>query len=174
MIKSVCGKTPRLHPEARIAENATVLGEVTAQAGVNIWYGAVVRADANFIRIGADTNIQDCAVVHNDDASPVTLGRGVTVGHGAIVHGCTVEDDCLIGMGAILLNGCVIGRESVVAAGALVKQNDIIPPRSMVMGTPAKVVRPLREDEVAFISVNCQEYVQLAQQLPAAGEDFPL
>ncbi|MEG2119735.1 MAG: gamma carbonic anhydrase family protein [Pseudoflavonifractor sp.] len=173
MIKTVCNKAPRLHPTVRVAENAAVVGDVTADEGVNIWYGAAVRGDSRSISIGRNTNLQDLVTVHTDAAYSVTIGAEVTVGHGAIIHGCTVEDRCLIGMGAILLNGCVIGAESIVAAGALVKQNDRIPPRSMVMGSPAKVVRPLREEEIAAISANAAEYLELAQQLPLCGEGHP-
>ena len=177
MIQSCHGHTPAIHPTARVAENATLVGDVTLGDRASIWYGAVLRGDSAPITVGADTNIQDNAVVHCDAGFPAVIGSGVTVGHGAILHGCTVEDGTLIGMGAILLNGCVIGKNSLVAAGALVTQNTVIPPESLVMGSPAKVVRPLRPEELEQLSLDAEVYVRLAaQQLPPAApgkEDKP-
>ena len=133
MFASVCGKTPRDLGAAFVAGNAVVVGDVTLQPGSTVWYGAVIRGDEGPITIGENTNIQDNAVLHCDEDFPMTVGRGVTVGHGAILHGCTVEDGALIGMGAVLLNGCVIGADSLVAAGALVTQGAVIPPGSLVV-----------------------------------------
>ena len=171
MIQSYQGKSPDLAPTARAAENATLVGDLTLGQAVNIWFGAVLRGDVAPIRVGDGTNIQDNAVVHCDEAFPVSIGRDVTVGHGAILHGCTVEDGCLIGMGAILLNGCVIGAGSLVAAGALVTQNTMVPPGSLVVGSPAKVVRPLRPEEQGELSASAEKYRRAAaQQLPIAAE----
>ena len=170
MICSCEGKHPVCAPTARVAENATLAGDVTVAEKVSIWYGAVLRGDAGPIRVGEGSNIQDNVVVHCDTGTFTSVGRWVTVGHGAIVHGCTVEDEALIGMGAILLNGCVIGRSSLVAAGALVPQNAVIPPESLVIGSPARVLRPLRPEELADLVRDAKDYVEYAAgQLPLAG-----
>ena len=159
---------PQVDPDARVAENAVVVGDVTVEAGASLWYGAVLRGDVAPIRVGRDSNIQDNAVLHCDEDFPMTVGRGVTVGHGAILHGCTVEDGCLIGMGATLLDGCVIGEGSIVAAGALVPRGKVIPPRSLVMGVPGKVVRPVTDQEAADTIANAQWYVEQGrEELPA-------
>ena len=177
MIRAYEGKTPVCAPTARAAENATLVGDVTLGPQSSVWFGAVLRGDEASITVGEAANIQDNAVVHCGENHPAVIGRGVTVGHGAIVHGCTVEDGALIGMGAILLNGCVIGKNSLVAAGALVTQNTVIPPESLVMGSPAKVIRPLRPEELEQLSLDAEVYVRLAtQQLPPAApgkEDKP-
>lgn len=171
MIIQIDGKHPTLAQNVRVASNATVAGEVTLESGVSIWYGAVLRGDEDSIHIGSDSNIQDNAVVHADPGYPTTVGHSVTVGHAAILHGCTVEDGALIGMGAILLNGCVVGAGSLVAAGALIPQHMVIPPGSLVMGSPAKVVRALRPDEAADLVHSAHNYCTLAaQQLPEAAQ----
>ena len=171
MEKAYDGIRPALDPTARVAETAVLVGRVTLGAGANVWYGAVLRGDDNSVEVGAGTNVQDNAVLHCDPAYPLVVGRDVTVGHGALVHGCTVGDRCLIGMGAILLNGCVVGEESIIAAGALVTQNKVIPPGSMVMGTPAKVVRPLTPEERSQLAASAEEYRHVAaRQLPLGGE----
>lgn len=170
MIRSYKGKAPACAPSARVAESAVLVGDVAVADRANIWFGAVLRGDAASISVGEDTNIQDNAVIHCDPGFPAVLGKGVTVGHGAVVHGCTVEDGALIGMGAILLNGCVVGRSSLVAAGALVPQNAVIPPESLVIGSPARVLRPLRPEELADLVRDAKDYVEYAAgQLPLAG-----
>lgn len=170
MIHSLDNNVPQLHPTARIAANATLVGKVSVGPAASIWYGAVLRGDECSIRLGAGSNVQDQAVIHGEPDFPTVIGQDVTVGHGAILHGCTIEDGCLIGMGAILLNGCVIGAGSLVAAGALVTQNTVIPPGSLVMGSPAKVARPLRENELESLPHSAQLYRELsAAQLPAAS-----
>lgn len=164
------GTVPNLHPMARIAPNATLVGDVLVERDASVWYGAVIRGDECPIRLGEGSNVQDQAVIHGDVGFPADIGRDVTIGHGALVHGCTVEDGCLIGMGAILLNGCVIGAGSLVAAGALVTQHTVIPPGSLVMGSPARVVRPLTSEEADSLPHSAQLYMTLSQaQLPAAG-----
>lgn len=171
MIRSYQNKTPDLAPTARAAENASIIGGVSLADQSSIWYGAVLRGDESTITVGEGSNIQDNAVIHCDAPYPAVIGKEVTVGHGAIIHGCTIEDRCLIGMGAILLNGCVIGAGSLVAAGALVTQGMIVPPGSMVMGSPAKVTRPLRPEESADILDSAATYRYLSvQQLPLATE----
>ena len=147
-----------------ISETATVIGDVILSDEVNIWFGAVIRADMHFIRIGNRTNIQDNAVVHVTTAvSPTHIGSGVTVGHGAIIHGCTIEDDCMIGMGAIVMDNAIIGRGSLVGAGALVPPNMKIPPKSLVVGVPCKIVRNITDEEYAMIIERPQEYIDLAE-----------
>ena len=171
MIRSYQDKTPSLAPTARAAENASIIGGVFLADQSSVWYGAVLRGDESTIQVGEGSNIQDNAVIHCDAPCPAVIGRDVTVGHGAIIHGCTIEDRCLIGMGAILLNGCVIGAGSLVAAGALVTQGMIVPPGSMVMGSPAKVTRPLQPEEAEINLTAADEYRHLsALQLPLAAE----
>lgn len=171
MLQAYGNLRPQIDPAARVAETAVVVGEVSVEAGASLWYGAVLRGDEAPIRVGRDSNIQDNAVLHCDEDFPMTVGRRVTVGHGAILHGCTVEDGALIGMGAVLLNGCVIGADSLVAAGALVTQGAVIPPGSLVVGSPARVKRPLRPDELAGLAQDAEKYLRLsAELLPLAGD----
>ena len=147
---------------AFIHADAIVLGNVTLADGVSVWPTAVLRGDSDRITVGADTNIQDGAVLHADDNVPCTLGARVTVGHRAIVHGATVEDDCLIGMGAIVLNHAVIGHGSLVAAGAVVREGMIVPPGSVVAGVPAKVVKQVDDATRARIASGVTAYLELA------------
>ncbi|MCI8476994.1 MAG: gamma carbonic anhydrase family protein [Oscillospiraceae bacterium] len=171
MQKSFHGQSPTIASSARLAENAVLVGHVTLEEDTNLWYGAVLRGDESPIVVQRGSNIQDNAVVHVDDGCPVHIGQDVTIGHGAVVHGCTIEDRCIIGMGAILLNGCVIGADSIVAAGALVTQNKVIPPGSLVIGSPAKVARPLTEAERASLLESAENYRSLAAgQLPLFSE----
>ena len=150
-----------IHPTAFIAAGAVVLGDVTLGEESSVWYGAVVRGDMAPIVIGPQSNIQDGTIVHvMNQTHPTTIGDNVTVGHSVTLHGCTIEDRCLIGMGAILLNGAHIGTGSIVAAGALVVEEMKVPPRSLVMGSPAKVRRPLSDEEVASIQMYADRYVK--------------
>ena len=165
ILRTFRGMSPDIAHSARLAENASVIGDVRLEAFVTVWYGAVLRGDAGPIRVGGGSNIQDNCVLHCELGQPLILGQNVVVGHGAILHGCTVEDGCLIGMGAILLNGCVIGAGSMVAAGALVPQNKVIPPGSLGMGAPAKVVRTLEEADRSSVTFAASEYVRLSKQL---------
>jgi carbonic anhydrase/acetyltransferase-like protein (isoleucine patch superfamily) len=150
-------------PSAFIAAGATVLGDVTIGEESSIWFGAVVRGDCEAIRIGKRTNIQDLCVLHADPGFPCTLGDGVTVGHGAIVHGATVEDDVLIGMKAVIMNGAKIGRGSIVAVGAIVTEGMDIPPGSIAMGQPAKMMRPAEERDAARTRHAADHYVAAAR-----------
>jgi carbonic anhydrase/acetyltransferase-like protein (isoleucine patch superfamily) len=163
------GRSPVLHETVFVAWNAEVAGDVEAGKGASIWYGAVARADLAPIRIGAYTNIQDAAILHVVEGGACLIGEGVTVGHGAIVHACTVGDHSLVGMGAILLDGCEIGGESIVGAGALVTQGKKFPPRSMILGSPAKVVRTLTEEEVQSLWDHAEKYAELATATKAEG-----
>ena len=155
---TIDGKTPQVDDEAWVAPTATLVGSVTIEAGASIWYGAVVRADNEPITIGARCNIQDNCVFHVDAGRPVSLGEGVSVGHGAVVHGATIGDNVLVGMGAILMNGAVIGEESMIAAGALVTEGMEVPPRTLVAGVPGKVRRELSDAEVETLYNNARIY----------------
>ena len=153
---------PKVDRTAWAAPNSTLIGAVVMEAHSSVFYGAVLRADVDTIRIGAGSNIQDNVTMHTDAGLALTVGSRVSIGHGAVIHGCTIEDDCLIGMNATVLNRAVVGRESLVAAGALVLEGTVIPPRSLVAGVPAKVRRELTDDEVAGIRRNADGYVQLS------------
>jgi len=155
--------TPKIDPTSWVAPNATLVGSVTIGAHASVFYGAVLRADTDAIVIGAGSNIQDNVSMHTDSGLVLTVGSRVSVGHGAILHGCTVENDSLIGMGATVLNGAVIGAGSLVAAGAVVLEYTAIAPGSLVAGVPAKVVRQLSEDERAGLVENARHYAELSQ-----------
>jgi carbonic anhydrase/acetyltransferase-like protein (isoleucine patch superfamily) len=152
---------PQIDPTAYVASQAVVMGDVRLAAHSSVWPTAVLRGDINFIEIGEGSNIQDGSMVHLAEDLPVRVGRLVTVGHRAILHACTVEDECLIGMGATILDGAVIGKGSIVGAHALVTKGARIPPGSLVMGTPAKVVRALRPEEIADIRTWADHYIAL-------------
>jgi carbonic anhydrase/acetyltransferase-like protein (isoleucine patch superfamily) len=152
-------KKPKLGKNVFIAKNAIVIGDVTLGAHSSVWYGAVLRGDINRIVVGHHTNIQDNAVLHLADDFPCILGNWVTVGHSAIVHACTVGDETLVGMGAVILDGTVIGRQSLIGARALVTQGTEIPPGSLVLGAPAKVIRKLTKEERAGLKWWAQKYV---------------
>jgi carbonic anhydrase/acetyltransferase-like protein (isoleucine patch superfamily) len=159
MLRPYRGRLPKVHPTAYVDESAQVVGDVEIGADSSVWMNAVVRGDVNIIRIGQRSNVQDGTVVHvMHDTHPTHIGDDVTVGHGAIVHGCTIEDRCLIGMGAVLLNGATVGHDSIVAAGTLLVENAHIPPRSLVMGSPGKVKRPLTDAEVQDIQAYADRY----------------
>lgn len=152
-----------IDPTAFIAPGAAVLGDVTIGKESSVWYHSVVRGDMEPISIGEQTNIQDLSVLHVDEGLPCIVGNRVGVGHRAILHGCTVEDDCLIGMGAILLNGVKIGAGSVVGAGALITENTVVPPGSLVLGVPAKVVRGVDDALRVRIGETARHYLELAR-----------
>src|SRR6478735_10313032 len=161
-------RSPRVAGDAWVAPGATVIGEVELRAGASVWYGAVVRADNAPIVIGRDSNLQDNVSAHADPAFPLTVGERVSVGHNAVLHGCTIEDDVLIGMSATVLNGARIGAGSLVAAGAVVTQGADIPPRSLVAGVPAKVRRELTDEELRGIAENAAVYLEKTAQHRAA------
>jgi carbonic anhydrase/acetyltransferase-like protein (isoleucine patch superfamily) len=161
MLRPYKGMRPRVHGTAYVDDSAQVIGDVEIGEASSIWMNAVVRGDVHWIRIGARSNVQDGTVVHvMNDTHPTTIGDDVTIGHAAIVHGCTIENRVLIGMGAILLNGAHIGEGSIVAAGTLVPEETRIPPRSLVMGSPGRVKRTLSEAEVASILQFSERYVE--------------
>ena len=161
MLRPFRGTLPRIHPTAYIDDSAQVIGDVDIGEDSSVWMAVVVRGDVNRIRIGRRSNIQDGTVVHvMRDTHPTTIGDNVTIGHAAVIHGCTIEDQCLIGMGAILLNGAAVGAQSIVAAGALVVEGMKVPPRSLVMGSPGKVKRLLTQAEIAEIQTYADRYVE--------------
>jgi carbonic anhydrase/acetyltransferase-like protein (isoleucine patch superfamily) len=165
MVKPFRSFSPQVAVSAFVHESAQVIGKVSIGASSSIWCNAVVRGDVNTISIGFGTNIQDNCVLHvEQDRFALTVGDFVTVGHSAVLHGCSVEDDCLIGIGAIVLNGARIGRGSVVAAGAIVAEGVEIPPGSLVMGVPGKVRRSVSEAEQVRFRENAQHYIELARQ----------
>lgn len=152
-------RTPEIAADAWIAPTAVVVGAVTIGADSGIWYNAVIRADSEAVTIGQRTNIQDGCAVHADPGSPAIIGDGVSIGHNATIHGCIVGDNVLVGMGAVIMNDAEVGEDSLVAAGALVLERTVIPPRSLVAGVPAKVRRPLTEEEIDNIRANATNYV---------------
>jgi len=167
----VDGKAPAMHQNVFTISSVDIAGDVRIAEFVNIWNHVTLRGDVNYIQIGKYTNIQDNSVVHGDRPKPdnpdwgaTIIGEYVTVGHGAILHACTVEDACLIGMGAIVLDGAVIGKGSVVGAGSVVTQRTVIPPYSMVLGTPAKVVKTLPEESIAERIAHAERYWELTKK----------
>lgn len=155
---------PQVHPQAWVAPNATLIGQVVLGEEASVFYSSVLRGDMNSIEVGPRSNIQDGCVVHVDDGYPVRIGANVSVGHRAVVHGCTVEDDCLIGMGSVVLNGARIGRGSIVAAGAVVPEGAEIPPGSLVAGVPGKVKRELSAEQIDGVVRNADIYVDLSRR----------
>jgi len=154
---------PNLHPEAFIAEDATVIGDVTLEQGVSVWPQAVLRGDNEPIRIGQRSNVQEGAVLHADPGFALTVGQGVTIGHQAMLHGCTIGDGALIGIQAVVLNGAVIGNNCLVGAGAIVTEGKVFPDNSLILGAPAKLVRELTAEAIASMQRNAVEYVAKGQ-----------
>jgi carbonic anhydrase/acetyltransferase-like protein (isoleucine patch superfamily) len=154
---------PTLDAAAWVAPGAVLAGRVHLEAGASVWYGGVVRGDGDRITVGAGSNVQDGCVLHTDPGFHLVVGKGVTVGHRAVLHGCHVEDDVLVGMGAVVMNGARIGTGSMIGAGTLIPAGDVIPPRSLVLGSPGRVRRETTDDELALIRANAQHYVQLAE-----------
>lgn len=160
-IRPYRGHLPVIDPSAFVDDSAQVIGDVVIGAESSVWMQTVIRGDVNYIRIGDRSNVQDGTVVHvQHDTHPTIIGHDVTIGHGAIVHGCTISDRVLVGMGAIILNGAQIGEDCIIAAGTLVTEGTVIPPRSMVMGSPGKVRRPLTDADVAMIRDFAGHYVR--------------
>jgi carbonic anhydrase/acetyltransferase-like protein (isoleucine patch superfamily) len=165
MIKKFRGKSPIIPDSCYISESVDLIGDVTLGENVSIWFGTVVRGDMHHITIGNRSNIQDNSVIHvTTDISPTRIGDEVTVGHNAIIHGATIEDRCLIGMGSIIMDDVVVGEGSIVGAGAVVPPNMIIPPRSLVVGLPAKIVRQTTDEELKMIIERAQHYIDFSQE----------
>ncbi len=162
------GVEPSVAESAWVAPSAELIGDVSLHEESSIWYAAVLRADFEGITIGARSNLQDGVVVHTDTGFPTVLGEGVSVGHRAVLHGCRIEDNVLVGMGSVVLNGASIGRDSLVAAGAVVSEGAVVPPRSLVAGVPAKFKRELLESDLERLRRNADIYVALAARHAAA------
>lgn len=158
MIWDLDGTRPQIADDAWVAPDAQVMGKVVLEAGASVWFGAVLRGDNEEIRVGAGSNVQDLTMCHSDMGYPLHIGRDCTIGHRAILHGCTIEDGVLIGMGAIILNGARIGAGSLIGAGALIAENKVIPPGSLVMGAPGKVVRTLDDAARANLLKSAEGY----------------
>ncbi|NQD79879.1 gamma carbonic anhydrase family protein [Pseudomonas seleniipraecipitans] len=156
-----------LHPQSWVAPNATLIGKVRLEAGASVWFGAVLRGDNELIHIGENSNVQDGAVMHTDMGSPLTLGTGVTVGHNAMLHGCTVGDYSLVGINAVVLNGARIGKHCIIGANALIAEGKEIPDGSLVVGSPGKVVRELSEQQKKLLEASAAHYVQNARRYAA-------
>lgn len=168
MVKELNGKKPVADQSARVAQNASLIGNVHLGKRVSVWYGAVLRGDSTKITIADDTNIQDNCTLHGDATHPLTVGAGTTVGHNVVLHGCTVGEGCLIGMSATILNGAVIGDHSIVGAGALVTERKVFPPYSVILGSPAKLVRSMSgtgaEENDESVRQNAAHYYEAAQE----------
>lgn len=164
MIRSFKDKSPVIHSSVFVAEDAVIIGDVEIGENSSVWFGCMLRGDVNYIKVGVRTNIQDATVIHvSSKTHPTILEDEITIGHRVTLHGCHIESNCLIGIGSIILDGARIGKHSLVAAGSLVTPNTIIPPRSLVMGSPAKVKRELTDDEVEKYSRNWPNYVELSK-----------
>ncbi|MGM9973487.1 MAG: gamma carbonic anhydrase family protein [Clostridiaceae bacterium] len=162
MIKKYNDIAPSISPEAFIAENSAIIGDVNVDKNASIWYGAVLRGDEESILIEEGSNIQDNVVIHTDKDRPVFIGKNVTVGHGAIIHGCTILDKVIVGMGAIILNGAHIGKNTIIGAGTLISENKTIPEGVLCYGFPAKVIRKLTPEEINSIEKSAVEYREKA------------
>ncbi len=170
IIRPFGGSAPRLHPSVFAAEGVVVLGDVEIGEGSSLWFGTVVRGDVNSIRIGARTNLQDLTVVHvTGKTHPTVIGDDVTVGHRVVLHGCTIHDRCLIGIGAVVMDGAVVGPDAIVGAGALVPPGMVVPAGALVLGSPAKVRRALTPDELAHVLDTARRYARYAQRYLAEG-----
>ena len=171
MVHTFKSIAPKIGEKTWIASSADVIGDVNIGSDCSIWFGCVVRGDVHFISIGDRTNIQDLSMIHvthykkadKSDGNPTIIGNDVTIGHRVMLHGCTIEDACLIGMSATILDGAVIGKESIVGAGALVTKNKVFPPRSLIMGTPAKLVKELSDEEVKELYASASRYVKFKE-----------
>ena len=164
MIYALNGQAPEIDPTAWIAPNAQIIGKVRIKAGASVWFGAVIRGDNEWIEVGADSNVQENAVLHTDIGYPLTIGQGCTIGHQALLHGCTIGDFSLVGMTAAVMNGAVISENSLVGAGALVTEGKTFPPRSLLMGAPAKLVRELDDLAVEKLKTSARNYRANAQR----------
>jgi carbonic anhydrase/acetyltransferase-like protein (isoleucine patch superfamily) len=160
MVHAFRGKSPRIHPTVFQVPSAVVIGDVEIGRDASLWFNVVVRGDVNWIKIGEGTNIQDGSILHVTKKTPLTVGNNVTVGHGVTLHGCTIRDNVLVGMRATVMDDVEIGEESLIAAGALVTPGTKVPARSLVIGSPAKVKRPLNADELALIRKGAENYKQ--------------
>ncbi|MGQ0555412.1 MAG: gamma carbonic anhydrase family protein [Nitrospiraceae bacterium] len=165
MIRTFQGTRPAIPTSCFIEETAVVIGDVVMGENCSVWFNAVIRGDVYYIRIGERTNVQDLCMLHvTHDTHPLIIGTDVTIGHNVVLHGCTIQDRVLVGMGAVIMDGAVIGEDSVVGAGALVVEGTVVPPKSLILGSPAKIKRPVTEEELAWIKESAENYVKYARQ----------
>ena len=164
------GNIPQVDGDAFVAPTATLVGQVRVAAGASVWFGAVARGDGDAISLGERSNLQDNAVIHADPGFPATIGADVSIGHGAVVHGCTIGDRVLVGMGATVMNGAVVGDDTLIGAGTLVSEGTQIRPRSLVVGVPGKVRRELTDAELEKVARNAAVYVEAARRYAASAE----
>ena len=160
MIYELEKHVPNIDPECWVAPNAIIIGKVQLKKNSNIWFNTVLRGDVDQITIGENTNIQDGSIIHTDPGCPTIVGNGVTVGHMVMLHGCEIADDCLIGIGSTILNKTKIGKNCIIGANALVTENKVIPERSLVLGSPGKIVRQITDEEIEHIKENARDYVE--------------
>lgn len=172
MIYSLDGSAPQIDLDAWIAPGCSIIGKVRIAANASVWFGAVLRGDNELIDVGNGTNIQENSVLHTDWGYPLTIGAGCTIGHKAMLHGCTIGDNSLIGMGATVLNGAVIGRNCLIGAGALITENKVIPDGSLVMGAPGRVVRQLDEAGIARLQDSALSYQNNARRFAAGLKEI--
>ena len=165
MIRTFQGIKPTVPKSCFIEETAVVIGDVVMGEDCSVWFNAVIRGDVHYIRIGNRTNVQDLCMLHvTHDTHALIIGNDVTIGHNVVLHGCTIHDRVLVGMGAIIMDGAVIGEDSVVGAGSLVIEGTVVPPKSLILGSPARVKRPVTEKELAWITESAENYVRYARQ----------
>ncbi len=164
MIKNFANHTPDISEMAKVSETSDIIGDVIIKEGANIWYGAVLRGDVNQIYIGKNTNVQDNAVIHVSSKFKAKIGDDVTIGHSAIVHACTISNNVLVGMGSIVLDGALIEENVIIGAGSLIPPNKVIPSGVLVIGSPAKIVRELTDEEIISIKKSADNYVELAEK----------
>ena len=160
MIYELEKNIPKIDPNSWVAPNAVIIGRVELKKNSNVWFNTTIRGDLEPIIIGENSNVQDGSVIHTDPGCPVTVGKGVTLGHMVMLHGCTIEDDCLIGIGSTILNKAKIGKNSIIGAHSLITENKIIPERSLVLGSPGKVIRQVTDEEINHIKENAKHYVE--------------
>ena len=155
---------PEVHPEAWVASNAAIIGKVKLEKNSSIWFNAVLRGDIELITIGENSNIQDGSVLHTDPGYPLTVGKGVTVGHMVMLHGCQISDDTLIGIGSIILNNAKIGKNCIIGANTLITENKVIPDNSLVVGSPGRVLRKVTDEEIKAVLENGKHYVDFSKK----------
>lgn len=165
MIRSFQGVVPKIPASCFVEDTAVVIGDVVMGENCSVWFNAVIRGDVNYIRIGNRTNVQDLCILHvTHDTHPLLIGNDVTIGHHVVLHGCTIHDRVLVGMGSIIMDGAVVGEDSVVGAGALIVEGTVVPPKSLILGAPAKVKRSVTEKELAWVKESADNYVKYARQ----------
>lgn len=164
MIKNFKSKEPKIHKSTYISETSVIIGSVELEENVNIWFGAVLRGDLQNIVVGKNTNIQENTVIHTDADYKVVIGEGCTIGHGAIIHGCEIGNNVLVGMGSIILNGAKVGNNTIIGAGSLVTSNKVFEDNVLILGNPAKVVRKLTQEEIENNKKSCLNYIELSNE----------